>query len=252
MSKPFTSKIARALATVAIPFLVLFPVAARSEFMLSLFSGVSAAEDGNLQLQQPGGTALTFHDVSYDTDDFGNPPYYGYRLLYFPGRESHWGFGLEFFHSKIYLDTTDTVAVTGTRGGVAVNANEPLSATFDHFSCSHGLNYLTADVMYRWFLGERDKDFLGRFQPYVGAGVGITIPHLEVRVIGGSGFEEYQVAAPATQAFAGISFDLSKHWLLFTEYKFTYANLGDLSFPEGTIELDSMAHHLVFGVGLRF
>ena len=88
-----------------------------------------------------------------------------------------------------------------------------------------------------------------------GAGVGITIPHVVVLLPNEPGFENYEFGGFGAQAIAGLSFSITKHVQLFTEYKFTYANLDKLDFnngvTSGTVNFDSMANHLVFGVSYR-
>jgi lipid A oxidase len=250
------NSIAGTAGLLAATFLLGTNKTAHAEFVISGFSGVSEAFNSDLNLHENNGNDLTFHNASYHTHDFKSPLYYGGRLTYFLSRESHWGFGLEFFHSKVYLDTDDSFHVTGTRGGAPVNDTEPASNTFYDFNCSHGLNYLTADAFYRFFLGEPGKNFISRFQPYLGAGMGITIPHVEVELTGQPRFEQYEFGGLGMQAIAGLSFDITKHVQLFTEYKFTYADLDKLDFSNGitsgTISFDSMANHVVFGVSYRF
>src|SRR5215471_8543273 len=90
----------------------------RAEVELSIFTGVALSQDSDLELHQRGDTDLTFHDVSFEGRDFETPPYYGIRGLWFPSETSHWGFGAEFFHMKMYADTDDTVQVNGRRGGI--------------------------------------------------------------------------------------------------------------------------------------
>src|SRR6478735_2552208 len=74
----------------------------RAEVQFSIFTGVAISQDSDLELHQHGGTDLTFHDVSFEGRDFETPPYYGIRALWFPSQTSHWGFGAEFFHMKMY------------------------------------------------------------------------------------------------------------------------------------------------------
>src|SRR5437867_8487130 len=116
--------------------------AARAEFVASVFGGLALTENNDLRLKQSGGTDLTFHDVSYEGKDFQFPLYYGGRLTYFPVQIPHWGFALEFFHAKLYLNTDETVHVTGTRAGARVDDHELVSDTIDAFNISHGLNFL--------------------------------------------------------------------------------------------------------------
>jgi lipid A oxidase len=228
----------------------------RAEFVVSGFSGMSSAYNSDLHLHENNGNDLTFHNASYQTKDFGeDAPYYGGRLTYFLSRESHWGFGLEFLHSKVFLDSGKSLHVTGTRDGSPVNDTESVGDTIADFHCAHGLNYLTADTFYRFFLGQPDS-FIHRVQPYLGAGLGITIPHVVVQLPNEPGFEDYEFGGLGVQAIAGLSFDITKHIQLFTEYKFTYADLDKLDFSNGvtsgTISFDSMANHLVFGASYRF
>ncbi len=239
------------LTTIFVMALLGASSAARAEFVASLFSGMALTENNDLRLKQNSGTDLTFHGVSYDGKDFQSPIYYGARLTYFLSEKSHWGFGLEFFHAKLYLNTDETVRVTGTRDGARVDDHERVGDTIEAFNMSHGFNFLTADAMYRWFLGQRGQDFLGRFQPYVGAGIGAVIPHVE-STIGGVHFEQYQWHGPGVQFFTGLNFDLARHWSLFVEYKMSYTDLDHLSIPGGSIDLTPWTHHLVTGLSFRF
>jgi lipid A oxidase len=226
-----------------------FAPSARAEFVFSIFSGVSIVEDNDLTLHQPG-EDLTFHDVSYKTQDFKGPFYYGARLSYFLPKHSNWGFGLEFFHSKMYLQTDDSVRVTGQRGGANVDQTEKIEGTITAFSISHGLNILAADVIYRWQFGQRGHGVAGRFQPYVGGGIGVAIPHVESTIKTVS-FEEYQLDGPAFLGFAGVNFDISKHWGVFAEYKISYVDLGSLDVPGGSYEVSPLIHHFVAGVSFK-
>jgi lipid A oxidase len=224
---------------------------ARAEVDLSIFTGVALSQDSDLELRQRGDTDLTFRGVSFEGRDFSTPPYYGARVLWFPSEVSHWGFGAEFFHMKMYADTGDTVHVTGRRDGLSIDDNERIDNTIQSFSLSHGLNYALGDIVYRWSPGQRGEDFLGHLQPYVGVGLGVAIPHVESNV-GGTFHEEYQLHGPGVQGLAGINIDLTRHWGLMFEYKFTYSNLDSLDIPGGSIEVTPLTHHLVTGLTFSF
>ena len=224
---------------------------ARAEVQLSIFTGVALTQDSDIDLHQAGGTDLTFHDVSFEGRDFETPPYYGFRALWFPTDASHWGFGGEFFHMKMYAETDDTVRVTGRRDGVPLNDTERIDQTIQSFSLSHGLNYALGDVVYRWMPGRRGEDFLGHLTPYAGIGLGLAIPHVESEV-NGSFHEEYQVHGPGVEGLAGMNVALTRHWGLMFEYKFTYANLDSLDIPGGSIEVTPLNHHLVTGLTFSF
>jgi lipid A oxidase len=224
---------------------------ARAEVPLSIFTGVALTQDRDIDLHQAGGTDLTFHDVSFEGRDFETPPYYGFRALWFPTDASHWGFGGEFFHMKMYAETDDTVRITGRRDGVPLNDTETIDQTIQSFSLSHGLNYALGDVVYRWMPGRRGEDFLGHLTPYAGIGLGLAIPHVESEV-NGSFHEEYQVHGPGVEGLAGVNVALTRHWGLMFEYKFTYANLDSLDIPGGSIEVTPLNHHLVTGLTFSF
>ena len=226
-------------------------VPAKAEVKLSIYTGVALSQDSDLDLHQEGGTDLTFHGVSFEGRDFEAPPYYGLRALWFPSEGSHWGFGAEFFHMKIYAQTDDTVHVTGRRDGLGVNDNEQIRDTIESFSLSHGLNYALGDIVYRWMPGNRGQDFLGHLEPYAGIGLGLTIPHVESNV-NGNFHEEYQVHGPGVQALAGVNVLLTRHIGLTFEYKFTYSNLDSLDVPGGSIEVTPLTHHLVTGLTFSF
>jgi lipid A oxidase len=223
----------------------------RAEVELSIFTGVALSQDSDLDLHQTGGTDLTFHDVSFEGRDFETPPYWGVRGLWFPSDASHWGFGAEFFHMKIYAETSDTVRVTGRRNGGGVDDDERIDNTIEQFSLSHGLNYALCDVVYRWMPGRRGEDFLGHLTPYAGLGLGAAIPHVESSV-NGTFHQGYQLHGPGVQALAGVNVVLSQHWGLMFEYKFTYANVDSFDIPRGSIEVTPLTHHLVTGVTFNF
>src|SRR5438132_2049994 len=118
------------------------------------------------------------------------------------------------------------------------------------FMSSHGLNCLQAVAMYSMFLAELSKTFADRFQPYVGYGIRAAIPHVESQ-LNGIAYEKYQWHGPGVQGFTGLNFDLTRHWAIFAEYKFSYVDL-DVRVPNGLISLTPLMHHLAAGISLRF
>ena len=248
---PFRTRITRWDKIFAATLLAASIVTAHCEIVGSFFTGFAFTEDNDLRLRQAGGTDLTFHNVSYKGKDFESPIYYGGRLAYFLSRQSHWGFGAEFFHMKMYAQTDDRVHVTGHRDGISINDDERIGDTIESFSLSHGLNYALGDIVYRWLPGRRGQDFLGHLEPYAGLGLGLTIPHVESSV-NGNFHEEYQVHGPGVQALAGVNVLLTRHIGLMFEYKFTYSNLDSLDIPGGSIEVTPLTHHLVTGLTFSF
>ena len=229
----------------------LFIAPVRAETGFSFYLGQAVTDDSDVDLDLDDGTSLRFAEVDWDDESFKNPLYYGARVTHFFDRAPQWGIALDFFHAKIYADEDDAVRVSGIRGGVPVDVREPLGSTFDRLNMSHGLNFLTINGIYR-FNADADPSgsFAQRLRPYVGAGAGITIPHVEVS-IAGEDEEGYQFGGPGFQAFAGIDCRLTERWSIFGEYKLSYADL-DVDVPGGSLETEATSHHVVFGLTFSF
>ncbi len=229
-----------------------FAFTAHAEFVVSVYGGVADTLDTDVKLSQPGGTDLTFSDVSWTDKSFEGPIYYGLRLNYWFKESNGWGVGVDFTHAKMYAELDDTVNVSGTRAGTPVAGAEPLRNTFQELTFSHGYNLFTFNGMYRWFPnGVRDDTFLGRLQPYVGLGLGIAVPHVEIE-INGDRTEEYQYTGPAFQGLGGINFDVYKKFSLFMEYKLTYSDMDADLTSGGSVEVEPWTNHFIFGLSYSF
>jgi lipid A oxidase len=213
---------------------------ARAELRISAYSGIGDTLDSDVELEQSGGTKLTFGDVSWEHQSFEAPIYYGLRLNYWFERAPNWGIGIDFTHAKMIAETDQIVPATGTRGGAPVTTREPLSNTITNFQISHGHNLLMLNGSYRWFFGER-------FEPYVGAGLGVAIPHIEATVSGAT-THEYQWVGPAGQGLAGVNLQIYGPLSLFAEYKLSYADIeADLQ-GGGTLRVRPWTHHFILVV----
>ncbi len=217
------------------------------DFSVALYFGWGYTGSSDVRLQEPGGTELTANGVSWQDRSFSSPPYYGVRLNYFPSATASNGLMLDFTHAKMYADPAQTVRVSGTRNGTAVGGNEPLGATFSELSFSHGYNLLALNLLHRWFRG--DDSTVHTFQPYVGAGIGIAVPHVEVRTAG-SVTNNYQFGGLVYQALGGINYRAAARWDLFAEYKLSYANIeADLN-DGGHLRTSPLTHHLEVGASV--
>ena len=197
----------------------LWPVGtAQAQLAFSVYGGEAITADSDVKLSLPGAPAATYHAVSWRSESFISPFYYGLRLTYWLGRESSFGIAADFTHAKMFSND-DTVVVT--REGDPNPQREPLRNTFNELSFSHGHNLVTLNLMGRLFpAGERSRSLLGRLQPYAGLGLGIAIPHVEVALADGSVTNEYQLS------WARLS--------------------GDLT-GGGTLEVKPWTHQLIFG-----
>jgi lipid A oxidase len=213
-----TAVMAAMLAVVALP--------AAAEVEIGVYGGVQSSPHSRVTGNDPGGVGSFDFLAGWEGNSLSPPPYYGLRATWW--RSERLGFAVEFNHAKVYADD-ETLASSG----------------FSVLEMTDGLNIVTANVMYRWPSPARS------WTPYVGGGLGVSVPHVEVTSPGGSVFE-YQLTGPAATWIAGVSYGLNDRWSLFSEYKGTFSmNEMDLG-SGGTMETDIITNAVNFGVSLRF
>ncbi|MFZ3582898.1 outer membrane protein [Loktanella sp. DJP18] len=212
-------------ATLVAPMLVaVAPTAASAEIELSFYGGAQSAPHSDVfvtgDLAYPAKTRVKWEGRSFDP-----PPYYGVRATYWASER--FGYGLDFTHTKVY------------------SSDESREGTpFTTLEFTDGLNTLTANA-YRRF------DPVGGATPYVGAGIGLAIPHVEV-ANGTTSTLGYQVTGPAATVLAGVSYPVSDRFAVFGEYKFTYSqNEAELD-GGGTLKTDIITNAVNVGVSFNF
>ena len=199
---------------------------ALAEDQFSIYGGIQSAPHSGVTGTDPGGVGDFDFTAGWEGRSFEMPPYWGLRWTRW--QTDRFGWGVDINHTKVYADD-DTLAESG----------------FSHFEFSDGLNILTVNAWRRF------PDASATVTPYVGAGIGISVPHVEVTTSGGRVFE-YQVTGPAVQWVAGASYSLNDRWSVFGEYKGTYSmNEVDLG-SGGTLETDIVTNALNFGVSFGF
>jgi lipid A oxidase len=202
------------------------PAVAAAEVEFSLYGGVQTAPHSPVTIEG----SLVIPDDTFTAGWEGRsleaPPYYGWRATWW--QTESLGFGLDFNHAKVYADD-ETLTDSG----------------LERFEFSDGINIITLNVYRRW------NDRLGPFTPYVGGGVGVSVPHVEV-TSGTSVTFEYQITGPAVTLLAGASYPVSDRWSVFGEYKGTYSmNTADLD-GGGTLETDIVTNAFNMGVSFDF
>lgn len=209
-----------------LPAMLLVPGAAAAEVELSFYGGWQGAPHADVAIS--GDTVLPDDSFTagWEGKPFAMPPYYGLRATWW--QDSGYGFGLDFNHTKVYADDA-TLAASG----------------LEHFEFSDGLNSLTVNAYRRW------DQALGGLTPYVGGGIGLSIPHVEV-VAPGTRTWEYQIAGPAVALMAGISYPVSDRWSVFGEYKGTWSQ-NEISLDTGgTMTTDIITNSINLGVSFSF
>ncbi|MBS8226998.1 outer membrane protein [Vannielia litorea] len=219
--------LSRLAATLTVAMTTLLPAArpAAAEVELSFYTGYQTAPHSRVEGNY-GGSDFSFLS-EWEGRPFEMPPYYGIRATWW--RSANLGFGAEFTHTKVYASDA-TLADNG----------------FDRLELTDGLNIITANVLYRW----PGKWASGRLTPYVGAGLGVAVPHVDITPTGGEKTFEYQFTGPAARWMAGASYAINDTWSVFGEYQGTYsANKGDL---EGGGEWESNIVTNAINIGLSY
>jgi len=204
---------------------------ARAEWSIAAYLGASFTRPSTLVLTErfSDGTprdTVTWSDVRFASRSFESPPYYGYRLTWFRHGATHVGIGAELTHLKVYAPS-----------------DLPEQPILTRFSISHGLNLLTANVVWRakpW----------PRVHLTARAGAGIAIPHAESTVLGVDR-AQYEVSGAAVQGAVGPEFVLSRRLRAFAEYKLTTA-APSVTVAGGSISGRYTSQHLAAGMGVAW
>ena len=200
---------------------------AAAEIEINLYMGTEAPDSSRIS-----GTDVTAgaFDTTIDWEGKSDamPPYYGARATWWTNSNIGWAF--EFSHNKAYAPAAQMAAVG-----------------FDRMEFTDGHNILTLNVMKRW-----PGAWGNKVTPYIGAGYGAAIPHVDIRPVGGTHTFGYQVTGPAYRLLAGASYKINDRWSIYGEYQFTHSdNKVDLE-GGGTLETKITSNAFNFGVGIHF
>ena len=222
---------------------------AAAEPFLDLYTGKSFTHSSDITIKQPTPrNDYTFKDVSFDDESFETPPWYGLRAGYYFESYPWLGTAIEFFHFRMFADTSENKRLVGTRGGTVVDTTARVNSIIQQFQITHGVNYLTLDALIRYPLLEEEERFRhGRAQLYAGLGVGPVIAHTENVVDTVRNDEGYEIRGGGIQTFVAARALLFKYFGLFAEYKFTHSGL-EIGVAAGIGRVEENTHHLVGGV----
>lgn len=216
----------RLLFHCTILFLIFLTGHARAEYELGAYLGAQSAGDSILQGTDPGGNGVIDGRIDWEGRSDQPPIYYGFRGTWW--LENRFGVGLEFTHAKAYADEASRNALG-----------------FERLELTHGLNLFTANLARRWLLPS------SRVVPFLSAGIGAAIPHVDILSAGGRTIE-YQLTGPAVQWGAGLFWPLGERWSLLAEYKGTYS-WHEIDLPGGgRLDTEIDTHALNLGLSYRF
>lgn len=218
-----------------VPALILALAAAApaaAEVELSFYLGVQEASHSNVDgiigdVDGGGGTAVDF-TAEWEGRSFEGSPYYGLRGTYWINDAS--GVSLNFTHSKVYATDT-TMAANG----------------FDKLELTDGINVLTLNYMHRF------RNISMGLTPYVGAGAGVAIPHVDVTdSADGMKTYEYQLTGGAVSWLAGASYPINDRVSVFGEYMGSYS-MHDMDLVGGgNLKTNIVTHNFNAGLSLSF
>ena len=205
--------------------IIALPATAMAEVELNFYGGLQSALESDVAVSGDSVIPDRTDTLTWEGRSFDAPPYYGWRATYWASPE--FGYGLDFAHNKVYPK------------------DDVLPAGYSKLEFTDGLNTLTVNAYRRW------ENAIAGLTPYVGGGVGLSIPHVEV-VSGASETFGYQVTGSAATWIAGASYPISDQWSVFGEYKGTYTqNDADLD-TGGSLSTDIITNAVNVGVSFRF
>jgi len=201
---------------------------ASAEWQFSLYTGYQTAPHSTVEGTDPGGVGAFDFTAGWDGRSFSSPPFYGVRATHW--MNSRWGYSIDFNHNKVYAND-ETLASSG----------------FETLEFTDGINTLTLSAMRRW---QREGS---RWTPYIGAGLGISVPHVEVQSTSSSARTfEYQFGGPVVNLQIGVEYEVNAKWSIFGEYKGNYIPLDVDLDGGGSLKTDLITNALNLGVSYRF
>ena len=208
-------------------FLSLMAFPAAADPVLSVYGGYQTAPQSTVSVTD--GTKFT---AGWEGQSFQMPAYWG-------GRGTLWlndfgydniGLAIDYSHSKVYADK-DTLK-NKTPG-------------WTHFEFTDGLNLVTANVLYRFKAPER------AWTPYLGAGLGANVPHVEVIRPSGKTWN-YQLGGLTGQLMAGVDYRFTEHVSAFSEYKLNFSHI-DVGIDSGDrLKTDILTQAINVGLSYNF
>ncbi len=227
--------------SVAIILFSVLPYSVFAEVTVDLYGGIQTSPHSRVEgklndndayclaINCPSDNIFNFV-AGWQGKSFSMPPYYGVRWTTW---SNNLGWGFDFNHSKAYADL-ETLNVSG----------------FERLQFTDGLNTFTYHRQKKIFiLSNSDRSYFDYF--FVGYGLGLTIPHVEVQKTSDSALTyKYQYGGPSVAFNAGVIIPFRKSIDLLTEYKFT-ANWLNVDLETGGY-LKTRLFTNAFNVGIRY
>ena len=206
-----------------------------ANFDVSLYGGFNNAAHSSVTFSNAS-TSYGIDDGKYSVngwegESFESPIYYGYRLSVNELENTDLEFAVDFNHSKVKAKN--------------------LPGNLKRLEFTDGINTLTLLALYKI-----DSLIAMNIEldPYIGVGIGIAYPHVDIEGAAGTGGKtyDYQRTGPAYQVMAGLRYHLAESWKTFAEYRVTYTPMkADLD-GGGQIETDILNNQVSVGLIYSF
>lgn len=214
---------------------------AQAQWFIAGQLGASATQSATVSVNVPAASFdVKFQNVEFEGRSFESPQYYAVRLGRWLDARGTVGIDFELIHLKVIAKTGAAYTTTGTVAGAPLPPTQPMSATVERYSMTHGLNFLVASVVSRRTFGAERAALLLR------GGGGVTVPHTETTVLG-TAVDQYEAAGFGAEGSAGAVFKLSDRWQVLAEYKFTYAR-PEITAASGTGRMTAITHQVAGGL----
>jgi lipid A oxidase len=174
---------------------------------LSVYGGYQTAAKSKTKVSD--GTEF---ETDWEGKSFSMPPYWGARATWWLNGIGYDNLGimLDYSHTKVYA--SDSTLKNRTPG-------------WTHYEFTDGLNLATVNAVYRFPQAGQ------AWTPYLGAGLGINIPHVEVirpnkAGTGTNKTWDYQLGGVTGQLMGGVDYRFTDHISGFTEIKLNYSHVN--------------------------
>ena len=200
--------------------------AAMAESELAVYGGLQSSPHSRVTPSQ-GDSFL----AAWEGDSLTFAIYAGIR--YTEWLDDQWGWAVNYTHTK-----------------AKANGQTLTDNNYSTLEFTDGANPITVIALRRF------APINGGLKPYVGAGVGITVPHVEEQRTGtyaNSKTFEYQYGGLAVTALGGFKYPLNDRWDLMTEFQMHYMMM-DVKVNGGTGKLKTnlVTNAISIGASYRF
>ncbi len=199
---------------------------AQAEPAISVYGGINSSPHSKVNYNFNQGAGPQSATVGWNGKSFAMPPYYGVRATWWLESKPEIGLAIDFTHAKVYAD--------------------PLPAGLSVLEFTDGINFLTANVLYRY-------QTESRFTPYGGVGLGITVPSVEVaNATNTSKTKNFQFGGFSAQAMIGVDAKINDNWSVFGELKSSYAMIDADLVAGGSVSTNVISNQIIFGVTFTY